>query len=115
MMRFRHLTLAVVATLAVAPAAFAQDTGTTSSASGKRFAVVGGYALSEPTSNPQIAGTRTNFDGDGAATLSANYYVTDNIAVEAWGSADKFGNRVRSPNGKIASVDTQPYALSAQY
>ncbi|MDI9237707.1 OmpW family outer membrane protein [Lysobacter sp. LF1] len=115
MMHFRHLTLAVVATLAIAPAAFAQDAGTTSSAGGKRFAVVGGYALSEPTSNPQIAGTRTTFDGDGAATLSANYYVTDNIAVEAWGSADKFGNRVRSPNGKIASVDTQPYALSAQY
>ena len=38
MMRFSHLTLAMLATLAVAPAAFAQDTGTTESASGKRFA-----------------------------------------------------------------------------
>ena len=117
MIRFRHLTLAVVATLAIAPAAFAQDASSDSAngASGKRFAVVGGYALSEPTSNPQIAGERTKFDGDGAATLSANYYVTDNIAIEAWGSADKFGNRVSTPNGKVASVDTQPYALSGQY
>ena len=115
MMHFRHLTLAVVATLAIAPAAFAQDGTTEHDASGKRFAVVGGYALSEPTKNPEIAGTRTNVDGDGAATLSASYYVTDNIAVEAWGAADKFGNRVRTPNGKIASVDSQPYALSGQY
>ncbi len=113
MMHFRHLTLAVVATLAIAPAAFAQDAGTDTS--GKRFAVVGGYALAEPTSNPQIAGIRTNVDGDGAATLSASWYATDNIAIEAWGAADKFGNRVRTPNGKVASIDSQPYALSGQY
>lgn len=116
MMRFRHLTLAVLATLAIAPSAFAQDAGTDATTSpGKRFAVVGGYALSEPTRNPEIAGSRTHFDGDGAATLSASYYITDNIAVEAWGAADKFGNRVKTPNGKVASVDTQPYALSGQY
>lgn len=116
MMHFRHLTLAVVASLAIAPAAFAQDAGTDSTASGsKRFAVIGGYSLSEPTKNPSIAGTRTQVDGDGAATLSANYYVTDNIAIEAWGAADKFGHRVNGPNGKIASIDSQPYALSAQY
>ena len=114
MKHFRHLTLAVVATLAIAPAAFAQEI-TGPDTSGKRFAVVGGYSLAEPTKNPQIDGTRTNVDGDGAATLSANYYVTDNIAIEAWGAADKFGNRVRTPNGKVASVDTQPYALSGQY
>jgi len=113
MKRFRQLTLAVVATLAIAPA-FAQEI-TGPDTSGKRFAVVGGYTLAEPTKNPMIAGQRTNVDGDGAATLSANYYVTDNIAIEAWGAADKFGNRVRTPNGKIASVDTQPYALSGQY
>ncbi|MBF6023923.1 OmpW/AlkL family protein [Lysobacter niastensis] len=115
MMRFSRMTLALLATLAVAPAAFAQDTGNTGTASGKRFAVVGGYALSEPTSNPSIAGTRTQVDGDGAATLSASWYVTDNIAVEAWGAADKFGHRVNTANGKVASVDTQPYALSGQY
>src|SRR5262245_23646472 len=108
MKHFRQLTLAVVATLAIAPA-FAQEI-TGPDTSGKRFAVVGGYSLAEPTKNPVIAGQRTNVDGDGAATLSANYYVTDNIAIEAWGAADKFGNRVRTPNGKVASVDTQPYA-----
>ncbi|MET3931786.1 outer membrane protein [Lysobacter sp. OAE881] len=113
MKHFRQLTLAVVATLAIAPA-FAQEI-TGPDTSGKKFAVVGGYTLAEPTKNPMIAGERTNVDGDGAATLSANYYITDNIAVEAWGAADKFGNRVRTPNGKVASVDTQPYALSGQY
>jgi outer membrane protein len=122
MIRFRHLTLALLGTLAIAPAAaFAQDayaTQTTSSTDGatKRFAVVGGYALSEPTSNPSIAGARTQVDGDGAATLSASYYVTDNIAVEAWGAADKFGHRVRNANGgKLGSVNAQPYAVSGQY
>jgi len=113
MKHFRQLTLAVVATLAIAPA-FAQEI-TGPDTSGKRFAVVGGYSLAEPTKNPMIAGERTNVDGSGAATLSANYYITDNIAIEAWGAADKFGNRVRTPNGKVASVDTQPYALSGQY
>ena len=113
MKHFRQLTLAVVATLAIAPA-FAQEI-TGPDTSGKKFAVVGGYTLAEPTKNPMIAGERTNVDSDGAATLSANYYITDNIAIEAWGAADKFGNRVRTPNGKVASVDTQPYALSGQY
>ncbi|UNK47961.1 outer membrane beta-barrel protein [Lysobacter sp. S4-A87] len=113
MMHFRHLTLAVVATLAIAPSAFAQDA--TTETGGKRFAVVGGYALSEPTKNPEIAGARAHVDGDAAATLSASYYVTDNIAIEAWGAADKFGHRVSTPNGKIASIDSQPYALSGQY
>src|SRR5262249_14908367 len=75
MKHFRQLTLAVVATLAIAPA-FAQEI-TGPDTSGKRFAVVGGYTLAEPTKNPIIAGERTNVDGDGAATLSANYYVTD--------------------------------------
>jgi len=112
MMRFRHLTLALLGTLAIAPAAFAQDAGT---ATGKRFAVVGGYALSEPTKNPSIAGARSQVDGDGAATLSASYYITDNIAVEAWGAADKFGHRVNLNGAKAGSVDAQPYAVSGQY
>jgi outer membrane protein len=77
--------------------------------------VVGGYALAEPTRNPSIAGTRANVDGDGAATLGISYNINDNIAVEAWGAADKFGHRVRSADGKIASVDAQPYAVSGQY
>lgn len=129
MIRFRHLTPALLAALAIVPAAaFAQDamqestagatsadSSTTGSASGKRFAVVGGYALSEPTRNPVIAGARSQVDGDGAATLSASYYINDNIAVEAWGAADKFGHRVRTASGKVASVDAQPYALSGQY
>ncbi|MGO1000447.1 OmpW/AlkL family protein [Lysobacter sp. CA196] len=114
MMRFRHLTLALMGAMAFAPAAFAQDS-TTDTASGKRFAVVGGYALSQPTKNPLIGGVRTDLDGEGAATLSASYYITDNIAVEAWGSADKFGHRVNAGGGKIGSVDSQPIALSGQY
>ncbi|MGJ7903963.1 OmpW/AlkL family protein [Lysobacter sp. 1R34A] len=114
MMRIRHLTLALMGAMAFAPAAFAQDAAT-DTASGKRFAVVGGYALSQPTKNPLIGGVRTDLDGEGAATLSASYYITDNIAVEAWGSADKFGHRVNAGGGKIGSVDSQPIALSGQY
>ena len=114
MIRFRHLTLAMIGALAFAPAAFAQD-ASADSASGKRFAIVGGYALTQPTKNPQIAGTRTDLDGDGAPTLSASYFINDNIAIEAWGSADKFGHRVNAGGGKIGSVDSQPIALSGQY
>ena len=132
MIRFRHLTLALMGALATIPAAaLAQDTTASDgastdsaaastdahagTASGKRFAVVGGYALSEPTRNPSIAGNRAQVDGDGVATLSASYYVNDNIAVEAWGAADKLGHRVNTAGGKAASVDAQPYALSGQY
>lgn len=115
MNRFRHLTLALMGAMAFAPAAFAQDAASTDTASGKRFAVVGGYALTQPTKNPQIGGVRSDLDGDGAATLSASYYINDNIAIEAWGAADKFGHRVNSGGGKIGSVDSQPVALSGQY
>ena len=125
----RHLTLTLLGAFAIAPAAaFAQDasqdasstatsadSSTSDTASGKRFAVVGGFALSEPTRNPSIAGARSQVDGDGAATLSASYYINDNIAIEAWGAAAKFGHRVRTASGKVASVDAQPYALSGQY
>ncbi len=113
MRSFRTLTLAL-AVVAATPAAFAQDT-TTDSAAGKRVSVVGGYALAEPTRNPSIAGTRADVDGDGAATLGISYNINDNIAVEAWGAADKFGHRVRTADGKVASVDAQPYAVSGQY
>ena len=115
MIRIRHLTLALLGTLAITPAAFAQD-ASTDTASGKRFAVVGGYALSEPTRNPEIDGARTQLDGDGAGTLSASYYINDNVAVEAWGAADKFSHRVRDGEGqKLGSVEAQPYAVSGQY
>ncbi|KRB03352.1 OmpW family outer membrane protein [Lysobacter sp. Root690] len=114
MIRISHLTLALLGTMAFAPAAFAQD-ASTDSASGKRFAVVGGYSLSEPTKNPQIGGVRTNVDGGGAPTLSASWYINDNIAIEAWGAADKLGQRVNTGGGKIGSVDSQPVALSGQY
>ena len=110
MKRIRHLTLAL---LAIAPAAaFAQDATDTSD---KRWAVVGGYALSEPSGDTTIAGQDAELDGDGAATLSASYYVTDNIAVEAWGAADKFSHRVNTASGKAGSIESQPYALSGQY
>ena len=112
MIRMTHLTLALMGAMAFAPAAFAQDA---SSASGKRFAVVGGYSLSEPTKNPQIGGVRTNVDGGGAPTLSASWYINDNFAIEAWGAADKLGQRVNTGAGKIGSVDSQPIALSGQY
>src|SRR5690606_11016150 len=110
MKRIHTLTLAL---LAIAPAAaFAQDTTDTSD---KRWAVVGGYALAEPTGDTTVAGQQAELDGDGAATLSASYYVTDNIAVEAWGAADKFSHRVNTANGKAGSVEAQPYAVSGQY
>jgi len=117
MIRIRHSTLALMGALILAPAAaLAQDsTANDTTASGKRVSVVGGFALSEPTRNPLIAGERASVDGDGAATLSASYHITDNIAVEAWGAVDKFGHRVRTDGGKAGSVNAQPYAVSGQY
>ncbi|QOW19247.1 outer membrane beta-barrel protein [Lysobacter ciconiae] len=116
MIRFRHLSVALLGALAIAPAAFAQDSNFDSTNDGKRFAVVGGFAVSEPTSDPTIAGASTQFDGGTAATLSASWYFHENFAVEAWGAADKFDHRVRDANNyKIGSVESQPYALSAQY
>lgn len=117
MIRFRHLSIALLGAMAIAPAAFAQDSAYDSTADeAKRFAVVGGYALSEPTRNPMLGGMRTQYDGGTSATLSATYYINENFAVEAWGAADKFDHRMRDASGyKVASVDTQPYALSGQY
>ncbi len=114
MIRFSHLSIALLGAMALAPTAFAQDASTDTGA--KRFAVVGGFAMSEPTSNPSIAGARTQVDGGTAATLSASYYINDNIAVEAWGAADKFDHRLRNAQGgKLGTVEAQPYAVSAQY
>ena len=106
------LGLALAGGLAAAPAAFAQDKG----ASGKHFAIVGGYAHQEPTGNATLDGAEAEFDGTGAPTLSASYYINDHIAIEAWGAADKFQHRVTTAaDGKVATAAAQPYALSAQY
>jgi Outer membrane protein W len=110
MRSIKTLTLATFAALALSPAAFAQDSDT---ASGKRFAIVGGAALLDPKSDPAEG---LDIDGDPAPTLSASYYINDNFAVELWGAADKFNHRVRADGvGKVGTVDQQPIALSGQY
>ena len=82
----------------------------------QHFAIVGGYAHEEPTGNASLNGTDADFDGSGAPTLGASYYINDNIAIEGWGAADKFSHRVRTgADGKVATVEAQPYALSGQY
>ena len=113
MLSLRHLLLTAAVSMALAPAAFAQD-GTSDTASGKRFSVVGSATILQPDSDP-LPGSRTDIDGDVAPTLSATYHVTDNIGVELWGAADKFNHRVRGDAGKIGTVDSQPIALSGQY
>lgn len=112
MIHIRPLTLALLGSLAVSPTAFAQQADT---AAGKHFAVVGGYAVGEPTRNPELGDSRMQLDGDGVATLSASWFVNDNVAVEAWGAVDKMGQRVNLDGRKAGSVEAQPYALSGQY
>ncbi len=108
----RTLSLSAALALAMSPAVFAQDAGT---AAGKRVSVVGGYAMTEPTKNPEIAGGRAEFDGEGTPTLGVTYHVNDNIGIEAWG-ADGIGHRVNAAGGgKLGSVEAQPYSLSGQY
>ena len=104
------IALALAGGMAAAPA-FAQDTG----ASGKRFAIVGGYAHQEPTGNGTIDGQEAEFDGSGAGTLSASWYLNDHVAIEGWGSVSKFDHRVSTSDGKIATVSSQPWAISGQY
>lgn len=113
MLSIRTLTLALAATAAFAPAAFAQD-GSGDTASGKRFSVVGGYSLTEPTRNPVIDDSLTKAEGEGTPTLSAAWNITDNISIEAWG-AGKTGYRISTGGNKTASIDAQPYSLSGQY
>jgi outer membrane protein len=113
MRSFNILSLATLGALALAPTAFAQNADT-DTASGKKFAVVGGVALLQPKNNP--ADGIDKIDGGPAPTLSASYYFNDNIAVELWGAADKFDHRVRTDGGaKAGTVEQQPLALSAQY
>ncbi|MGY0610712.1 MULTISPECIES: OmpW/AlkL family protein [unclassified Luteimonas] len=97
--------------IAATPVAFAQDAGDTAD---KRVSVVAGYSMVEPTRNPEIAGTRTEFEGEGTPTLGVTYHITDNWGVEAW-AADSYGQRVNAGGGKVGSVDAQPYSLSGQY
>lgn len=113
MSALRPLGIALLSALAVSPAAFAQETASTP-ASGKRIAIVGGGAIMEPHSDPQ-PGSRIDVDGAAAPTLSASWYVNDNMAVELWGAADNFNHRVRGDQGKIGTVEQQPVALSGQY
>ncbi|NLA68249.1 MAG: OmpW family protein, partial [Gammaproteobacteria bacterium] len=76
--------------------------------------VVAGYSMVESTRNPEIAGTRTAFDGEGTPTLGVTWHVNDNWGVEAW-AADRYGQRVNAGGGKVGSVDAQPWSLSGQY
>src|SRR5690606_25284725 len=80
--------------IAIVPSAFAQD-----SAADKRVSVVAGYSMVEPTRNPEIAGTRTEFDGEGTPTLGVTYHITDNWGIEAW-AADSYGQRINAGAGK---------------
>jgi outer membrane protein len=110
------LSSAIAGILAFAPAAFAQEPASTdATASGKHFSVVGGVAMGKPTGGGTIAGERASFDGEAAPTLGMSYNINDNIAIEAWGAADKIGQRVRGAGGKVGSVESQPVALSGQY
>ena len=110
-MRIISALALATATLVAAPA-FAQDT--TDTASGKRFAVVGGVAHLQPKGD--VGAGVGDIDGGPAPTLSASWYVNDNVAVELWGAADKFSHRVNSPAGaKLGTVEQQPLAVSAQY
>ncbi|MCL1635645.1 outer membrane beta-barrel protein [Luteimonas sp. SX5] len=114
MLSFRNLSIAVAATLAFAPAAFAQDAS--DSAASKRFAVTGGYAHMKPKSDAlENAPGKTGFDGGGMPTLSGSWYATDNFAVELWGAADKSEQRVRADGANVGSIKQQPVAVSGQY
>lgn len=115
MLSFRTLSLAIAATLAIAPAAFAQDAAS-DSASSSRFAVVGGYAHMKPKSDAieNVPG-KSGFDGGGMPTLSGSWYINDNFAVEAWGAIDKSEQRVRVNDANVGGIKQQPVALSGQY
>jgi outer membrane protein len=109
------LALALGAILAggVAAPSFAQEA---TGASGKHFAIVGSYAHQEPTGDGTIAGSKAEFDGSGAPTLGVSYYLNDHIAFEGWGALDGFEHRVTTAaDGKVATVDAKPYAVSGQY
>lgn len=106
------IALTIMSAAALSAPAFAQASEDT--ASGKRFAVVGGVAHMQPK-NDATAGIG-DVDGGPAPTLSASWYINDNVALELWGAADKFDHRVRSDDGaKLGTISQHPLALSAQY
>ncbi len=112
-MKVRTLTssmgLALAGAFALsAPTAFAQDSDTSGH---KRVSVAAGYNVVKPKSDA-FGGDR-GLKGGSAASLSAAYHITDNIAVEAW-AADKSEHKVVG-TGVAGSVKAQPYALSGQY
>lgn len=111
-----RLSLALVASLAFAPAAFASDAFTWNDGSAqKRFAVVGGYAVQDNSSDALKELDNADLGGGSAATLSFSWYITPAIALELWG-ADKFENGVRTRDaGHVGNIDSQPVALSGQY
>lgn len=117
-----------IAIASIAPIAHAQDadatasdtatTTSTATASGKRVSIVGGVSLLEPTKNAWSGETqRLKANGGVAPTLGVTYHINDNIGVEAWGAVDKVGHRVTGNDGqgKLGSVESQPYAISGQY
>jgi outer membrane protein len=109
-------TALAIALAAAAPLAFAQDA--TSSASGKRVSIVGGVSQLEPTANAWVGDSqRLKAHGGVAPTLGVTYHINDNVGVEAWGAVDKVGHRVTGNDGqgKLGSVESQPYAVSGQY
>lgn len=110
-------TLMLTAAIAAAPVAFAQDnTSSNTNASQHRFNATIGYAHQVPNGNPGIVvGSEADLDGSGAATLSGSWFVNDNIAIELWGTPDKFEQDVNLANGARGSYKTQPIALSGQY
>src|SRR3546814_20455760 len=101
MLSIHTLTLAIAATAAFAPAAFAQD-ASGETASGKRFSVVGGYSLTEPTRTPVVHGNLTTPEGEGTPTLSAAWNTPANHAPPA-GGWDTPGQRSRSRPHKTTS------------
>lgn len=111
MIRTRHITLALAAAMAFAPAAFAQDGG---SSDYNRFAVVGGFSMIQPRNNP-IEGSDIYVEGSTAPTLSFSWYATENIAIELWGAVDKVDYDLHNANGKFGGISQQPVALSGQY
>jgi len=105
----RSILLALIASAAIAPTAFAQAGDDT--ASGKHFAVIGGGMLLQNTNG--FGGDTVK--GGGVPTLSLNYMINDNWTVELWGAADKINHKAPangSPSGTYAEM---PIALSGQY
>ena len=115
--RTRKRPLAAITAVAAAALAtgFAAPALAQDGASGKHFAIFGGYAHSEPTGDATIGAAEADFDGAPAGTASLSYYLNDHVAIEGWGAVSKFDHRIRTDAGKIGTASSQPWAVSAQY